>query len=137
MKKAYLGGRLRQLREARGLTQAALAAQLGISPSYLNQIERNQRPLTVQVLLKINAAFGLDIQVFSEEGDARVLAELREALQGGEPAVGAADLRDLVDNAPALARRMIALHRRAREAEDRAAALALAQGAPDAMPAPA
>ncbi|WP_132546387.1 short-chain fatty acyl-CoA regulator family protein [Rhodovulum euryhalinum] len=137
MKKAYLGGRLRKLREARGLTQAALAAQLDISPSYLNQIERNQRPLTVQVLLKINAAFGLDIQLFSEEGDARLLAELREAVQGGEPAVGLSDLRDLVDNAPALARRFIALHRRAREAEDRAAALALAQGAPDAMPTPA
>ncbi|MCE8433982.1 helix-turn-helix domain-containing protein, partial [Rhodovulum sulfidophilum] len=97
MKKAFLGGRLRQLRETRGLTQAALAERLGLSPSYLNQIERNQRPLTVQVLLKINAAFGLDIQVFSEEGDARLLAELREAVQGGEPAVGASEIRDLID----------------------------------------
>ncbi|MBL3561851.1 short-chain fatty acyl-CoA regulator family protein [Rhodovulum sulfidophilum] len=137
MKKAFLGGRLRQLRETRGLTQAALAERLGLSPSYLNQIERNQRPLTVQVLLKINAAFGLDIQVFSEEGDARLLAELREAVQGGEPAVGASEIRDLIDNAPALARRVVALHRHLREAEDRAAALALAQGAPDAMPVPA
>ncbi|HEX7864019.1 MAG TPA: helix-turn-helix transcriptional regulator, partial [Variovorax sp.] len=43
MKKTFMGVRLRSLREERGLSQLALAQQLGLSPSYLNQIEQNQR----------------------------------------------------------------------------------------------
>ncbi|MFI0395053.1 short-chain fatty acyl-CoA regulator family protein [Paracoccus jiaweipingae] len=135
MAKSFLGGRLRQLRDSRGLTQAALAARLGLSPSYLNQLERNQRPLTVAVLLKINAEFGGDIQFFSEEGDARLLAELREAFQGAGD-VAAADLRNLIENMPALARHIVALFRDTREAQDRATAMAVGAGHPEGLPAP-
>ncbi len=46
-RKIFAGPRIRRLRNARGLTQTAMAEGLGISPSYLNLIERNQRPLTV------------------------------------------------------------------------------------------
>ena len=46
------GPSLRRLRKREGLTQAAMAASLGISPSYLNLIERNQRPLSARVLAK-------------------------------------------------------------------------------------
>ena len=45
MKKTFMGLKLRRLRAERGLSQTALAHTLGISPSYLNQIEQNQRPL--------------------------------------------------------------------------------------------
>ncbi len=65
-----MGVRLRRLREEQRLTQAALAAALGLSPSYLNQLENNQRPLTVPVLLKLNRAYGLDVQVFSDDDEA-------------------------------------------------------------------
>ena len=65
MKKTFMGVRLRSLREERGLSQLALAQQLGLSPSYLNQIEQNQRPLTVAVLLRIHRALGIDIQALS------------------------------------------------------------------------
>lgn len=118
---------MRQLREQKGMTQAALAQRLEISPSYLNQLERNQRPLTVQVLLKINAEFGLDIQFFSEEGDARLLAELREAFQAWpqDDGVSPAQLRDLVDNMPGIARRFLKLYRDYREADDLAKLQAL------------
>ena len=40
MKKTFMGVRLRRLREERGMTQAALARALDLSPSYLNQISR-------------------------------------------------------------------------------------------------
>ncbi|MFD1882280.1 short-chain fatty acyl-CoA regulator family protein [Paracoccus pacificus] len=133
MKKAFVGGRLRQLRESRGLSQVAFAEALGVSPSYLNQIERNQRPLTVQVLLKVNDQFGADSQFLSDEGDARLLAELREVFQGAED-VSPADLRTLIDNMPGLARHTVQLYRQARDAQDRATALAL--GAGDAASAP-
>ena len=80
MKKTFMGVRLRSLREERGLSQFALAQQLGLSPSYLNQIEQNQRPLTVPVLLRLHATLGVDIQAFSEDEEARLVASLREAL---------------------------------------------------------
>ena len=53
-RKTFLGGKLRRFREDLALTQAAMATSLEISPSYLNQIENDQRPLTVQVLLKLS-----------------------------------------------------------------------------------
>jgi XRE family transcriptional regulator, fatty acid utilization regulator len=39
--KRFVGSRVRQLRSARGFSQAALARMLEISPSYLNQIEHS------------------------------------------------------------------------------------------------
>lgn len=143
MKKAFIGGRLRRLREDRGMTQAALAAALELSPSYLNQIEKNQRPLTVPVLIRINAVFGVDVQIFSESDEARLLSELREILsdpQLGE-AVTATEIRDLVSNMPGIARGLATLHRRLRAESDRAGALIAHLGldsgkAASAQPAP-
>ena len=52
-RKVMVGPRLRRMRLERGLTQSQMAEQMGISASYLNLIERNQRPVTVQLLLKL------------------------------------------------------------------------------------
>ena len=60
-KKLFLGYKLRRLREQKKLSQAALAALLEVSPSYLNQIENNQRPLTVPVLLRIAKVLDVDL----------------------------------------------------------------------------
>ena len=51
--KLYLGTKVRKLREARGWTLEQCAGRLALSPSYLSQIETNQRParrLTVAFL---------------------------------------------------------------------------------------
>ena len=45
MAKLYAGGQIHTLRSTRGLTQAEMAKMLELSPSYLNQLENNQRPL--------------------------------------------------------------------------------------------
>ncbi|WP_068635061.1 short-chain fatty acyl-CoA regulator family protein [Thauera butanivorans] len=134
MKKTFMGPRLRRLREERGLTQVALARTLEISPSYLNQIEQNQRPLTVQVLLKISAALDVDVQRFSDDDEARLITDLREVLGSGalgamldEP-VSLADVRELAAGMPAIGRALIALDRRCREAEERVDALATRLG---------
>ncbi|TIT76582.1 MAG: helix-turn-helix transcriptional regulator, partial [Mesorhizobium sp.] len=58
--KIFAGPRIRRLRNAKGLTQTAMAEGLGISPSYLNLIERNQRPLTVQLILKLASVYKID-----------------------------------------------------------------------------
>src|SRR5688500_6973414 len=79
-KKLFLGYKLRRLREQKGLTQAALSKQLDLSPSYLNQLENNQRPLTLPVLLRIGSIFDIDIASFVEDEEARLLSDLREIL---------------------------------------------------------
>lgn len=57
----YLGPRLKRLRRELGLTQQAMADELGISPSYIALIERNQRPLTADLLLRLVRAYKLDM----------------------------------------------------------------------------
>ncbi|MDH7975647.1 helix-turn-helix domain-containing protein, partial [Sphingomonas sp. AR_OL41] len=45
----YAGEQLRALRVAAAMNQAAMAARLGISVSYLSQLESGERPLTAPV----------------------------------------------------------------------------------------
>lgn len=131
MKKAFMGVRLKRLREEQRLTQAVLASRLGISLSYLNQLENNQRPLTVPVLLALNSAFGLDVQMFAEDDEARLIADLREALSdhpqlGGN--ISMAELRELAVNMPTVGQALVALTRKQRRAAEQMAALAARLG---------
>lgn len=75
----YLGPRLRRLRRELGLTQQAMAADLGISPSYVALLERNQRPLTADLLVRLARGYGLDVgELASEDADdyAKRIAEV-------------------------------------------------------------
>ncbi len=54
------GPAIRRLRRREGLTQAAMAARLAISASYLNLIERNQRPLSARLLVQLAEQFDFD-----------------------------------------------------------------------------
>ncbi|MGO4394570.1 short-chain fatty acyl-CoA regulator family protein [Variovorax sp. M-6] len=130
MRKTFMGVRLRKLRAERGLSQVALAHALGLSPSYLNQIEQNQRPLTVAVLLRISRALGVDVQQFSEDEEARLVADLRDALAdnpGGET-VSLPELREVASQMPAVGRALLALHRRHQEAMERLETMAAELG---------
>jgi len=124
--KSFLGPRLRRLREERGLTQLAVSKILGVSPSYYNQLENNQRPLTTPLINKISGAFGVDAQFFAEDDEGRVFADVREALNASAPhaVVSATELREFARNHPMLAQALIAIHRRQRAAGERASALA-------------
>ena len=112
--KTFVGSRVRQLRSERGFSQAALAQMLQISPSYLNQIEHDVRPLTVAVLLRISEMFGVDATFFSSQDDTRLLAELREVTMDRDLDIDVdpAEIADVVNAHPALARAMVNLHRR-------------------------
>ncbi|MFJ9624470.1 short-chain fatty acyl-CoA regulator family protein [Streptomyces sp. NPDC101181] len=114
MSKTYAGARLRRLREERRLSQAELARMLAISPSYLNQMEHDSRPLTVPVLLRLTEAFGVDPGFFSERDTSRVLADLREALadEVGAARVSAAELSELASRLPGVAKVLLDLGRR-------------------------
>lgn len=58
--KLFAGQAVRRIRRANGLTQSAMAEALAVSPSYLNLIERNQRPLTAAILLRLAERFDFD-----------------------------------------------------------------------------
>ncbi|MET4050330.1 Cro/Cl family transcriptional regulator [Rhodococcus sp. 1163] len=120
MQKIYAGSRLRRLRESRNLTQLALAKTLELSPSYLNQLENDQRPLTVQVLLKLNTMFELDPAFFATDTDARLVADLHDVLtetsDRGE--VSMSEVHELVSRMPDVGRTLVALHRRLHAATD-------------------
>ncbi|MBU8820028.1 acetate metabolism transcriptional regulator RamB [Mycolicibacterium goodii] len=125
MPKTFVGSRVRQLRSERGFSQAALAQMLDISPSYLNQIEHDVRPLTVAVLLRITEVFGVDATFFSPQDDTRLVAELREVTLDrdlGASDVDLTELADMVASHPKLARAMVNLHRRYRLATTQLAA---------------
>ncbi|MGW4336459.1 short-chain fatty acyl-CoA regulator family protein [Rhodococcus koreensis] len=118
MQKMYAGGRLRRLREERGLTQSALAKTLGLSTSYVNQLENDQRPLTVQVLLRLNSELDLDMSFFAADTDARLLADLQEVFGENPEAadLSTTDIDELISRVPAAARVLVGLHRRLRGA---------------------
>lgn len=94
----YLGPRLRRLRRELGLTQQAMAADLGISPSYVALLERNQRPMTADLLVRLARGYGLDVaEIAAEDADdyAKRIAEvLRNPIFAGIdlPALEVADL---------------------------------------------
>ncbi len=54
------GPAIRRLRRREQMTQSAMAARLGISPSYLNLIERNQRPLSARLVVVLAEQFDFD-----------------------------------------------------------------------------
>ena len=85
-----------------GLSQSAMARDLGISPSYLNLVERNQRPLTTQLVLKLAAIYDLDLRELHGDREAERVAELTEIF--ADPALGkmpsATVLGDLVNGYP-------------------------------------
>jgi XRE family transcriptional regulator, fatty acid utilization regulator len=58
--KLFAGHAVRRIRRASGLTQAVMAEALDVSPSYLNLIERNQRPLTAPIMLRLAERYDFD-----------------------------------------------------------------------------
>src|SRR5258708_26452437 len=73
-KKLFVGPRFRRIRQQLGLSQTQIAEGLGISPSYINLIERNQRPVTAQILLPLAAAYDLDLRDLATADEDRLFA---------------------------------------------------------------
>jgi predicted transcriptional regulator/transcriptional regulator with XRE-family HTH domain len=121
-RKLFVGHKLRRLREQRALTQAAMARLLDLSPSYLNQLESNQRPLTVTVLLRVARALNVDVATLAEDEEARLIADLREVaadpLFVGEPPT-VSELRAAATAAPTVAHRMLSLYQAYQQLHER------------------
>jgi predicted transcriptional regulator len=90
-----------------------MAERLGISPSYLNLIEANRRPLPAALLLKLARLFGVDLHTFGGDEDARLISDLLEVFSDRvfeAYGLASSDLRDLALNHPQIARAVLALY---------------------------
>lgn len=76
----FAGPHVRRIRRREGLTQAVMAATLGISSSYLNLIERNQRPLSARLLLAMAQHFDFDPRTLVSHEEAGGVDGLRRRL---------------------------------------------------------
>lgn len=125
--RAALGGKVRRLRQRRRITQSELARVLGISPSYMNLIEHDQRALTAPLLIKLAEALGVDLREFTSGPAAQLHNDLVEALSDplfDDCGVAARDLDELCAQSPNVARAMLRLYRSFRDARGSADMLA-------------
>ncbi|MFZ5747642.1 MAG: helix-turn-helix domain-containing protein [Pseudomonadota bacterium] len=120
-RRIFAGHRVRELRARLGISQAATAKALGISVSYLSQIENGDRPLTALVLAALARAFPRDWAAVDPDDDTALLIDAVEAAADPQVAPGRLDeaaVRRAVRHQPQLARRMVALHAALRRAQE-------------------
>ena len=112
-RKLFAGARVRRLRTSRGLTQTRMASDLGVSISYLNLIERDQRPLSAAFLLKLAGTYDLDLKSLAE-GDAQDLGDELVKVFTDPRLIGIdvprTELRELALRQPGVAQALLRLH---------------------------
>ena len=114
MTKLFVGPKVKALREARGWKLDPCARRLGVSVSYLSQIEANQRPVTSRVLQALVETFEVRPEALDADDDQRVIADLREAVADWglvAAPLPLSELRRAALHAPGLVRRFLDLHR--------------------------
>src|SRR5206468_8156593 len=127
-KKLFVGPRFRRIRQQLGLSQTQLAEGLGISPSYVNLIERNQRLVSAQILLRLAETYDLDLRDLATADEDRFFAELNEIFSDPlfrQIDVPKQELRDLAELCPGVThalQRLYAAYAEARQGETLAAA---------------
>jgi XRE family transcriptional regulator, fatty acid utilization regulator len=91
-----IGARLRALRLERNFTQADVAKKLGVSPAYLNLIEKGRRAAQLPLVWKALEIFGVEVEPFMASlGETRIDEGLAKLLE--EPLLRSLDVdqRDL------------------------------------------
>ena len=127
-KKLFVGPRFRRIRQQLGLSQTQIAEGLGISPSYVNLIERNQRPVTAQILLRLAETYDLDLRDLATADEDRFFAELNEVFSDPlfrQIELPKQELRDLAELCPGVThalQRLYAAYTEARRGETMVAA---------------
>jgi len=118
-----LGAKVRALRRREHLSQAQLAERLEVSPSYLNLIENNRRPLPAALLIRLAQMFNIDLHSFATDEDARLVADLTEAFADPlfeDEDLTSVDVREMSTASPQAARAVLSLYKAYRDARSAA-----------------
>lgn len=127
MPRTIIGPRIREQRRNLGITQADLARRIGISPSYLNLIERNKRTVSGHLLRRTASALGIGTDELDGVAERRLLATLHEIAHMPDLAmleVEAEQAGELIGRFPGWAGAVAALARSEQAAISEARALA-------------
>lgn len=120
-RRLFAGEKLRAIRLARNLKQADMAGRLGISVSYLSQLEHDDRPLTPALMERLARDFPLDWEELEADNATRRFAALREA--AADPLFAspltADQIARLAQQQPAVADQFVTLHSAYRRAGQR------------------
>ncbi|MEZ5696757.1 MAG: short-chain fatty acyl-CoA regulator family protein [Sphingomonadaceae bacterium] len=109
----YMGPRLKRVRRDLGLTQADMAKDLDISPSYVALMERNQRPLTAELLLRLASTYRIDIAALADDESEDMAARLQVVLKDpifADIDLPALDIADVATSYPGVAEALLRLH---------------------------
>ena len=112
-RRLYVGPRLRRLRRDLGLTQADMAAALEVSASYIALLERNNRPLTADLLLRLSQTYKVDIAVLAGHGVADDAARLQSVLRDpmfADIDLPALEVGDVAGNFPGITEALLRLY---------------------------
>ena len=107
----YVGPSLRRLRRDRGLTQSDMAADLDVSPSYIALLERNHRPLSAELLLRLAQTYNFDMSALADDGandGARLRAILKDPIFA-DIDLPSLEIADVVTNFPGIAEAFLRL----------------------------
>ena len=112
-RRLYVGPRLRRLRRDLGLTQSDMAADLEVSASYIALLERNNRPLTADLLVRLAQTYKIDMAVLAGQGGADEAARLQAVLK--DPMFADIDLpametTDVASNFPGITEALMRLY---------------------------
>ncbi len=119
--KTFVGNKLRNLRRERKHTQAQMAEKLGVSASYINLIEHNQRALSLRVLVGLLEHYGVDWNDILNNEEDQLLVKLKSALSDPIFVSGSVSPRELQvvsDSAPEFAANFIKLFQDYRQLVD-------------------
>lgn len=112
-KPLYMGPRLKRLRRELGLTQQAMAMDLEISASYVALLERNQRPFTADLLLRLARAYRLDLDDLGADEGADYGRRLGQVLRDpifADIDLPALEVADLATSFPGVSEALLRLY---------------------------
>lgn len=108
----YVGPSLRRIRRDRGLTQADMAVDLDVSPSYIALLERNHRPLSAELLLRLAQTYAIDMSTLADNGsdDAVRLQNVLKDPIFADIELPSLETADVVTNFPGIAEAFLRLY---------------------------
>ena len=112
-RRLYIGPRLRRLRRDLGLTQADMAGDLDVSASYIALLERNNRPLTADLLVRLAQTYNVDMAALAGNAGADEAARLQTLLKDplfADIDRAALEVSDVVTNHPGITEALLRLY---------------------------